>query len=135
MNVSARIKRKASVDVSPMIDVIFQLVLFFLVSVSFSAVSKISVNLPQSTSSAAAQPSAVEIVSRKDGTVMLNGADIPIEDLPAALSKLDTGGLQKREVPVVLCADRDVTAGRIAEIFDAVREGGFASVQLRTEQK
>lgn len=135
MNVSVKIKKRAFVDVSPMLDVIFQLVLFFLVSSSLSAVSEISVNLPQSASSAAAKPSAVEIVSKEDGSMQLNGADISMDELSAALSQLDTGDALKEEVPVVLSADRAVTAGTIAAIFDAVREGGFSSVQLRTQKK
>ena len=68
MKVSSRNERKsiAGVDLSPMLDVIFQLILFFLVSTTFSVLPAINVNLPESSTSKGVETSSITITAQED---------------------------------------------------------------------
>ena len=72
MKVSVRKKTKPVVDLSPMLDVIFQLILFFLVSTTFNLFPAINVNLPKSSTSSEAESSGITISVEENGKLWFN---------------------------------------------------------------
>lgn len=137
MKVSSRNERKsiAGVDLSPMLDVIFQLILFFLVSTTFSVLPAINVNLPESSTSKGVETSSITITAQEDGTLWFNEEQVSIVQLNERLGEFDTGEIPRNEFPVSISADSSVTNGRIVELFDVIRLGGFSAVSLRTTGK
>lgn len=137
MKVSSRNERKsiAGVDLSPMLDVIFQLILFFLVSTTFSALPAINVNLPESSTSKGVETSSITITAQEDGTLWFNDEQVSVEQLKKLLEEFDTAEVPRNEFPVSISADSNVTNGRIVELFDVIRYGGFSAVSLRTMGK
>ena len=61
MKVSNRKKRSVNVDLTPMIDVVFQLILFFLVSTTFAILPAININLPESSTAQGADIAGITI--------------------------------------------------------------------------
>ena len=135
MKVSQNAKKIGGIDLSPMLDVIFQLILFFLVSTTFSVLPAISVNLPQSTTAKGEETASITITAEADGTLWFNDAKVSMTELSDELGKYDTGKIERKEFPVSVSADREVTNGMIVEIFDAIRFNGFSAVSLRTTGK
>lgn len=137
MKVSSRNERKsiAGVDLSPMLDVIFQLILFFLVSTTFSVLPAINVNLPESSTSKGVETSSITITAQEDGTLWFNDEQVSVEQLKKLLEEFDTAKVPRNEFPVSISADSNVTNGRIVELFDVIRYGGFSAVSLRTTGK
>lgn len=137
MKVSSRNERKsiAGVDLSPMLDVIFQLILFFLVSTTFSVLPAINVNLPESSTSKGVETSSITITAQEDGTLWFNDEQVSVEQLKKLLEEFDTAEVPRNEFPVSISADSNVTNGRIVELFDVIRYGGFSAVSLRTMGK
>ena len=128
MKVSTRKKTKPVVDLSAMLDVIFQLILFFLVSTTFNLLPAINVNLPKSSTSSGAESSGITISIEENGTVSE-------KELSTLLSKFDTKEIERKNFPVLISADENVKNGKIVALFDIIRMSGFASVSLRTSGK
>lgn len=135
MKVSARKKTKPIVDLSPMLDVIFQLILFFLVSTTFNLLPAINVNLPKSSTSSGAESSGITISVEENGALWFNDEKVSEKELSVLLSKFDTKEIERKNFPVLISADENVKNGKIVELFDIIRMSGFASVSLRTSGK
>lgn len=135
MKVSTRKKTKPVVDLSPMLDVIFQLILFFLVSTTFNLLPAINVNLPKSSTSSGAESSGITISVEENGTLWFNDERVSEKELSTLLLKFDTKEIERKNFPVLISADENVKNGKIVALFDIIRMSGFASVSLRTSGK
>ena len=135
MKVSNRKKRGTAVDLTPMIDVVFQLILFFLVSTTFAILPAINVNLPESSTAQGAEIAGITISMQSNGKMWFNDEQVSFSTLGKKLASFDTGGKKKEEYPVTLEADENVTNGSVVKVFDVLRSQGFVSVNLRTSDK
>lgn len=125
----------ANVDMTPMIDIVFQLIVFFLVSTTFAVVPGIKLNLPQSTTSEGTSVQGITIYADKDGVMFFNDKEVNMENLGQELLSFDIGTSKKEEFPVSLEADSEVTNGTIVKIFDVIRQSGFSLINLRTKSE
>ena len=131
-----RLKRRKSlltpVDLTPMIDVVFQLILFFLVSTTFAVLPAISVKRPDSETAVSEEVSSITVTVTAGQKIYFNDREVSLKTLDKALSKYDTAGKTKEEIPVNIEADEKVPNGVIVKIFDVLRKNGFIAVNLRT---
>ena len=130
-----KLKTKASIDMTPMLDVVFQLIIFFLVSTTFAILPGISVKLPESETSENTSNLGITITAEKNGNIYFNDKKVNFETLSFELNSFDVKSIKKEEFPVTLEADSDVKNGTIVQIFDIIRKNGYASVNLRTAEK
>ncbi|MCM1321771.1 MAG: biopolymer transporter ExbD [Bacteroides sp.] len=130
-----RAAARAQVDLIPMIDVVFQLILFFLVSTTFALLPAISVKLPESETAENAEIRSITVTARSDGTLYFNAETVSMEQLSAKLAAADVPFAERKDFPVQFEADELVTNGVIVRVFDVLRENGFAAIQLRTESR
>jgi len=129
-----RLEERSVVDLVPMIDVVFQLILFFLVSTTFAILPGITLQLPQS---ATAEPTAmtrlaVAVVSRDE--VYLNKDKMTLDQLGKRLQSL-TSAEREQIKSVTLEADRSVSYGLTIEILDILRQSGFRGINLHTLER
>lgn len=122
----------SNVDMTPMIDIVFQLILFFLVSTTFAIVPGIKLNLPQSHTAEGTSLQGITITADKSGVLFFNDKEVSMTTLGDELISYDTGDTKKDEFPVSLEADSEVTNGTIVKIFDVIRESGYCVINLRT---
>ena len=102
MKVSNRKKRGTAVDLTPMIDVVFQLILFFLVSTTFAILPAINVNLPESSTAQGADIAGITITMQSNGKMWFNDEQVSFSTLGKKLATFDTEGKKKEEYPVTL---------------------------------
>ena len=129
MEIKRRKRARNSMSITPLVDVVFLLLLFFALTLHFSPEEAISVELP--TSSSAKQQSETEIILTvtPEGVIRLNGKDVPSQSLElASLRKID----EKQAVQVR--ADQEVEVGKLVAIIDAIRNAGFQYFDLMTQQ-
>ena len=126
---------KSNVDMTPMIDIVFQLILFFLVSTTFAILPGIKLRLPQSTTAEGSSIQGITITVDKNGLIFLNEKEVLINELSTELIYFDTKDVPKTEFPISLEADENVTNGVIVKLFDVIRESGFSAINLRTTTK
>ena len=123
---------RSNVDMTPMIDIVFQLILFFLVSTTFAILPGIKLKLPTSRTSEGTSYQGITITADADGLLFFNEKEVAIDELGHELVMYDTGDVKKDQFPVSLEADSEVTNGTIVKIFDVIRESGYAVINLRT---
>ena len=129
---SKRERIRSNVDMTPMIDIVFQLILFFLVSTTFATLPGIKLNLPQSHTAESTSLMGITITAASDGSLYFNDKEVSMAGLGEELLIFDTGTTKKEEFPVSLEADSEVTNGTIVKIFDVIRESGYCVINLRT---
>ena len=130
---SRRNRINSNVDMTPMIDIVFQLIVFFLVSTTFAVVPGIKLNLPQSRTAEGTSVQGITIYAEKNGVMFFNDIEVSMETLGEQLRNFDTKATKKEEFPVSLQADDEVTNGTIVKIFDIIRENGYSVINLRTK--
>ena len=136
MRLKARRKGvQASVDMTPMLDVVFQLIIFFLVSTTFAVLPGISLKLPESTTAESTSNLGITITADKNGGMWFNDKQISYKTLGDELAKFDTETTKKSEFPITIEADDEVTNGTIVKLFDVIRVNGYAAVNIRTKEK
>ena len=123
---------RSNVDMTPMIDIVFQLILFFLVSTTFATLPGIKLNLPQSHTAETTSMKGITITADSSGSLYFNDKEVSMAGLGEELLTFDTGTTKKEEFPVSLEADSEVTNGTIVKIFDVIRESGYCVINLRT---
>ncbi len=114
-------------NVIPLIDVVFFLLVFYVISTSFTPETAVPVERPRSTQAATSDVPTVQVVITATGEVILGTRRVSDQDLPAAVAaELRRLGATR----VVLVADRQVTTGALLAVMDACTAGGAASVDV-----
>jgi len=122
-------ERSAGMDLTPMIDMIFQLLIFFLLT-SFAILPAVNVALPRSRNPEAAPPTALSLTIRRGGSLELAGQEVRAEDLPSILATAFQG---KEDRTLTIQADRGVAFGRVIEVMEAARAGGARNISFLVE--
>ena len=122
-----RRRRAVFINVTSLIDVMFLLVLFFMLSSTFKTQTAIDVVLPRSTTAeqVAASPAVVYLTS--SGQVYLDDRPQQDDDLRAALRQLQAGTGEDR---IVLTADEGASHGKVVGLIDLIKECGFTRISL-----
>jgi len=131
MNLRPRQKRSdLIVDLTPMIDVVFLMLIFFMVSTSFTANNSIKLDLPQSKSQAANKEEKQVVISIKaDGQLYVQDERVKDADLRRRILNISKGDPNMR---VVIRADADARHKRLVYTLDTIRELGMGKVGIAT---
>ena len=128
---AARARRKrVLINITPLIDVLFLLLIFFLVSSTFLEQPSVTVELP---SAQTAQPHRIDqymIVVGREGTIFLNDEPLDEADLLPRLREIYH---VKKNVNIVLKADKLAPYGSIITVIDAVRQCGLKKIVALTK--
>jgi biopolymer transport protein ExbD len=129
----ARARRSdADINVTSLVDVIFNLLLFFVLSTQFSQSSGLAVELPRASSAdAATTPQDLIVALTKDGQLVVNGRAVTKDDLDAELAAFQKA--QPRGL-VVVQADQDVPHGGVVDVIDRAKAKGLARVVIATQE-
>jgi biopolymer transport protein ExbD len=119
--------RKARIEIIPMIDTVFFLLVFFMMaSLSMTVHGGIQINLPKAAKAEAAR-APVSISISRDGIVYLEREPIEVEQLTA---RLQARARSEPEVGVVIEADTDALHGRVVDVMDAARLAGIGKMAI-----
>jgi biopolymer transport protein ExbD len=133
MRFRRRLTFETAPNLIPLIDVVFQLVIFFMVATTFVITPGISLVLPSSTTSepVAMTRLVITVISREE--IYFNKERHDITSLNHRLAQITEK--EREEVKtVVLEGDRSVSYSLLVEILDALRRNGFKTVNLRTRE-
>jgi len=137
MRFTRRLRPRINVDLVPMIDVVFQLVVFFMVSTTFIVTPGIALTFPAAATSelVAMTRVVVTVVSRDE--LYLNEERFDIPSLSDKLAELkEMGSTEQGEVQrtVVLEGDREIPYRLLIEVLDVLRKNGYKAVNLKTRK-
>ncbi len=123
-------QEEAQVDMTPMLDVVFILLIFFIVSTAFVKESGIDVERPQASSQQSSAQQVIQIAIAENGDIYLDKNLLDIRQLGQQLKPL----LNTEPVPnVVLQADRRVSHGRVVSVMDEAKKAGAQNLAIATD--
>ncbi len=117
----------------PMIDIIFFLLVFFIMSTLYMVDQQtIPVNLPQAASAQSDKPQSVAIAVTKEGRIMFEQEDIPLELLQKRV-KLEMA--KQQDLVFILRSDKTAEYGKVVAVLDELKLAGAHRVAIATERK
>ena len=123
------VKRRnpASIDISPMMDMVFILLIFFIVTSTFTKETGVEVTKPQAQSASEVQKENIMIAITREGTVHGNERQIDLGGLQDLLKQM-LGQNPDREI--VLIADKNSNTGLMVQVIDAANLAGGKKVSI-----
>ena len=135
MNFKRQNREEVAVNLTPLIDIVFLLLIFFMVSTTFTKENHLSIDLPEATAEAANAPiQALEILISASGEYSVNDQSLvnaQLQTLTRALQKM----LGERETaPVVITADAKTPHEAVVKAMDAAGQLGLVNLSITTRQ-
>ncbi|WP_371378604.1 ExbD/TolR family protein [Sporomusa aerivorans] len=128
-----RSERQPKLMIIPMIDIIFFLLVFFIMSTLYMVDQQtIPVNLPQAASARSEKPHSVAVAVTKEGRILFNQEEIPLELLKKRV-QLELAG--QNDLVFVLRSDKLAEYGKVVAVLDELKLAGAQRVAIATERK
>ncbi|WP_320165742.1 biopolymer transporter ExbD [Methylophaga sp.] len=135
MNLSPKRSEEPDVNLTPMIDVVFLLLLFFMVSTSFIRESSLKVDLPEATGEAMAeQIDPIDIVIQADGKVLINDEAVTNVTSAGLAEVLKRVVGEQNDPHVIISADAKAEYQLIVTAMDTAQQLGYTKLTLATRQ-
>jgi biopolymer transport protein ExbD len=121
---------EGGIDMSPMIDCVFILLIFFIVTTTFVEETGVEVDKPQAASAAQLEKTSILIALTAKGEVVYGGREIGLSGVQPVVKRL----IQKEDVPVIVQADATVPSGLLVRVIDEAKLAGAEKVSLATHR-
>ena len=135
MKFRRKARENVEINLASLIDVVFILLLFFVVTTTFTRETQLKVDLPEAASGTPPQPSelkTLEVLIGVDGGYSLNGQTLLKSDLPSLMSALQKESEGDNSLPVVISADAKTPHQAVITAMDAAGKLGFAHLRITT---
>ena len=118
-----------TIDIAPLIDIVFLLLIFFMLTSTFISQPGIEVNLPKAVTSEVLDKRNLIITITSENVIYLDKEIVTVRELEAKLSKAYSEGKS-----LLIKADRRASVGRVVEVWDLSRSLGIPRINIATEQ-
>lgn len=134
-----RFRRQKKVDnnvnLTPLIDVVFLLLIFFMVSTTFTKESHLVLELPEADGEVVETPAdGIEILIGKNGDYTINGKQLINRQLKTLMKSLEEVSLGNSELPLTITADANTSHQSVVTAMDAAGKMGFVHLKITTKQ-
>ena len=121
---------KGQLDIAPLIDVVFLLLIFFMLTSSFVFQPGIKINLPKAVTSEVIHEKSLIILINSRNYIYLNDRAITMSELSSRLRIA-----AKENKPLLIKADRRASLGKVVEVWDLCRDEGISRINIATSQE
>ena len=118
------------IDIAPLIDMVFQLLIFFMLTSSFIMQPGIKVNLPKAVTSEVLKHENIEVAISSENVIYVNNKVITTQELKTLLKQV-----AQTKGSILIKADRRASLGRIVEVWDMCRDLGIIQINIATNQE
>jgi biopolymer transport protein ExbD len=116
----------AGIDISPLIDCVFILLIFFIVTTTFVEETGVEVDKPQAASSVRLEKTSILLALTEKGEVVYGGRKIGLSGVRQVVKRM----LQQEDVPVIIQADAGASSGLLVRVVDEAKLAGATKVSL-----
>ena len=127
-----RQEEDANIDITPMLDIVFIMLIFFIVTATFVKESGIDVTRPDAETAVKQNRVAILIAIRDNNEVWINRRRVDLASVRANVEKLHA---ENPQGGAVIQADREAETGVLVEIMDQVRLAGVGAISIAAEEK
>lgn len=117
------------INISPLIDMVFILLIFFIVTTVFVEETGVTVDKPQAASAVDLEKNSILIAITGGGRVVYGGRDVGVSGVRAVVRRLS----ERESMPVIIQADRDVPTHLLVRVIDEAKLAGAPAVSIATE--
>ncbi|MEM9301103.1 MAG: biopolymer transporter ExbD [Pseudomonadota bacterium] len=133
MKLQDRSRENLDINLTPLIDVVFLLLIFFMVTTTFERNARLKIDLPEASQDAVAEVSApLEIAVSEEGRIYVNGNEVLSTDADALRAAIADAAGDDREQQVTIRADARTAHQHVVTVMDAVGRLGFANLTIAT---
>ncbi|MBB1293895.1 biopolymer transporter ExbD [Pseudoalteromonas sp. SG43-7] len=118
------------IDMSPLLDVVFILLIFFIVTTVFVRESGVEVDKPQAVSASRLEQQVIFLAITDSQQVYFDGSQIGVAGVRSSVEQM----LKQQQRPVVIQADKTVPTELLVKVIDEAKLAGAATVNLATQQ-
>jgi biopolymer transport protein ExbD len=130
-----RAQRDNSINLTPLIDVVFLLLIFFMVTTTFTRETRMLISLPEAEADAmASEQTTLELLISKDGSYAVNGKSLINRDIKTIMAALKDSSAGDSAMPLVITADAESTHQAVITAMDAAGRLGFETLNIATQQ-
>lgn len=119
------------IDMSPLIDCVFILLIFFIVTTVFVEETGVEVDKPQAASSVQLEKNSILIAITDKGEIVYGGREIGLAGVQQVVRQL----LQREKIPVIVQVDGKADAGLLVSVVDEAKLAGAEKVNVSTSAK
>ena len=131
MKITLRNNKKARIEMLPMIDIVFLLLVFFIYAMLSMAVHRgLPVNLPTSKTVKIDKKLILAVTIKADGSIFIDKEPVELERVATVLQSKTTG---QDQPGVLLFADRNLAYQSLFEVLDRIRQAGLSRISLQAE--
>ncbi len=133
MNLRPAPREPADINLTPLIDVVFLLLIFFMVSTTFNRDSELSIELPAAAAEAQKRrPDSIEVAIDAQGRFYVNGRQLLNTQSRTLRQALESAAGDSDSPPIIISADAKTPHQAVVQIMDAARELGFVRLTFAT---
>ena len=126
-------REEPRIDLTPMVDVVFLLLIFFMISTTFVESPGLSIKLPESSAETVdREPKEIKIYLSKEGDIYHKDKKVSLDEFKQVLAE---HGAQAEQTTFMLLADKDAKHGKVVRLMDLARDAGYLKLAIATEQK
>ncbi len=123
------------VNVTPLIDVVFLLLIFFMVSTTFTRETHLVINLPEADAAPSESlPRSIDILITADGNYALNGVALVNKQLKTLMAGLKEVSRGQTDIPLTITADAETRHQAVVAAMDAAGRMGFVNLSIITQE-
>ena len=123
-----------ALNLTPLIDIVFLLLIFFMVTTSFSRETRLLVSLPEASGSAENATESIEVLVDREGGYAINGSRLVNAEVDSLVRGLELESGGDVSLLVVLVADAEVQHQSVVTAMEAIGRAGFASLSIATRE-
>ena len=121
----------SAIDMTPMLDVVFIMLIFFIVTASFVKEAGIEVNRPDAQTATKQDRANILIAIDKNGAIWINRRKVEVDQVRANIERLHA---ENPQGSVVIQADQDANVKRLVAVMDASRQAGVYNVSIAAQE-
>ena len=122
----------ADIDMTPMLDIVFIMLIFFIVTTSFVKESGIDVNRPTAQTATRKEQGNIIVAIKPNGDVWIDKRQVDIRAVRANVSRLHA---EQPLGSVVIAADKDTKVKDLTQVMDQIRLAGIMNASIATESE
>ncbi|MEX0740561.1 MAG: biopolymer transporter ExbD [Pseudohongiella sp.] len=135
MKFPRRTLEEPAINLTPLIDVVFLLLIFFMVTTTFTRETRIAVDLPEANAEQAEPiPNQIEVLVSQSGRYSVNDRVLADGDMMTLGRALIDAAAGDRSTPVLLIADAEATHQSVVTAMDAIGQSGFSRLSIATRR-
>lgn len=123
-------EQDAEIDMTPMLDVVFIMLIFFIVTTSFVKEAGVNVDKPFAPTAYKKKNASVFVAIKEDGTIWMSKKEVDIKNLRGIIEEVR---LESPEGQVVIQADKRAKSGVLLKAIDAIKAAGVKDVSIAAE--